>query len=78
MVVVSTGETVKIKVDNLWPDTLTGGMPVRVIGLEKKPKLNGKVGCLGEFDGSSARWLVKGLPDGVDVKLQPKNVVRVH
>eukprot|EP00931_Biecheleriopsis_adriatica_P118057 TRINITY_DN93527_c0_g1_i1.p2 TRINITY_DN93527_c0_g1~~TRINITY_DN93527_c0_g1_i1.p2 ORF type:complete len:154 (-),score=44.01 TRINITY_DN93527_c0_g1_i1:58-519(-) len=75
--IASSGEVVKVKVENLHDAKLSKSTPVRVVALTGKPELNGVVGMLGSFDEGSGRWLVE-MPEGNAVKLQPKNIVRVH
>eukprot|EP00929_Paragymnodinium_shiwhaense_P115390 TRINITY_DN8422_c0_g1_i1.p1 TRINITY_DN8422_c0_g1~~TRINITY_DN8422_c0_g1_i1.p1 ORF type:complete len:152 (+),score=48.29 TRINITY_DN8422_c0_g1_i1:72-527(+) len=77
-VVTSSGETVAMKPSTLWHSPLLKGTPVRVIGLQSKPELNGQVARVVELqDPESGRWMVE-LADGTAMKLQPKNIVRVH
>merc|ERR1712110_69691 len=74
-VIVASGETVRIRPENLSKAELYAGAPVRVVGLNARPELNGLVGCLGTFWAAKGRWDVN-MPDKSVLKLQPKSCVR--
>jgi len=74
-VIVSSGETVRIRPENLTRTELYKGTPVRVVGLCARPELNGLVGCLGDFDAAKERWNVQ-MPDKSVLRLLSKSCVR--
>ena len=56
--------------------TLPVGGYVKLQSLQAKPELNGKVGTLGEYDGTSGRYLVT-LRDGTALSLKRTNLLQM-